>query len=946
MILAKMVIEDFKQFRGNQEIEFPSSGIIAVMGPNGAGKTTIFEAIEWCLYKPTRLKTEDIVPRGTAARPRVQVTLEDPRTGTRHLVERAVGGGQTIKASVYREDDLEKPLAQGTRDVTAFVATHLVGLSHAAFVATFFTRQKELTYFGALGETDRRREVGRLLGYETIALAQAAIGEQRADAGLRARGLASQIENELRDRDFDVEWAELDRALAAADQEVVAAEEAFARAEAEWQRLRAEAEDLLEQERQDAEFARAEAQIEGKVQSARERLDAAVASLANLDLVARNRAVALPIAAGLADHQAERARQDAAFARYQEQQALDAAVAREVDGAARVASTAQARVLKTTTPDVPEWTWWPDGSHDLPRAIRRLRAVATALDPRAARDRVNVSHALVTLEKERDATAKKWRNCAQTLESVQAEERHILVEGDPEAALTRHREARQRAGDARADAAAEANGIGQERAAREVIVQRLRQTRFEGDENLCPTCRRPFAEHEIATMVATFEEGIAALRQREAAAVARRSAAEREQGVLDQAITAEDARLARLSHARARIERGTEMTAGAQEAAEDAEARLAECLASSGRQAVPMAEEITREERYADAVEVIVAVTPSLEEWEETALLHRAAAEEARRARAGLGDVTYDPEAHKAAEVAVNEAQTATTRIEGFDQQLAERPALEATRARSEAEVAEHQQARVTVVAQRAALGFEKVRLDQATARRDQAHQSERAALTARNDASQRREHVRRDREQLRKDQERLEGLVRRADEAQREHGLLGELYDTFKQFDQYVAGRVTPHFAEQTGDLLATVTGGRYDHVTFDQNYGIRVYDGPDEAFPITAFSGGEHDVIALCARLALSRLVGGQAATPPSFLVLDEVFGALDRDRRGHVLDTLGALAGTSEAYRQLFIISHVDDIRQSSIFDDILRITEEDDGSRIERMGLTLDGPVEEG
>ena len=32
--------------------------------------------------------------------------------------------------------------------------------------------------------------------------------------------------------------------------------------------------------------------------------------------------------------------------------------------------------------------------------------------------------------------------------------------------------------------------------------------------------------------------------------------------------------------------------------------------------------------------------------------------------------------------------------------------------------------------------------------------------------------------------------------------------------------------------------------------------------------FSGGERDVIALCARLALSRLIGGQAAHPPGFL------------------------------------------------------------------------------
>ena len=94
---------------------------------------------------------------------------------------------------------------------------------------------------------------------------------------------------------------------------------------------------------------------------------------------------------------------------------------------------------------------------------------------------------------------------------------------------------------------------------------------------------------------------------------------------------------------------------------------------------------------------------------------------------------------------------------------------------------------------------------------------------------------------------------------------------------------------AETTERLLSLVTHGKYDRVRFDENYGIEVFDG-DECFKLEGFSGGERDVVALCARLAMSELVGSSALRPPRFLVLDEVFGSLDSERRSQLLETLG--------------------------------------------------------
>ncbi len=67
--------------------------------------------------------------------------------------------------------------------------------------------------------------------------------------------------------------------------------------------------------------------------------------------------------------------------------------------------------------------------------------------------------------------------------------------------------------------------------------------------------------------------------------------------------------------------------------------------------------------------------------------------------------------------------------------------------------------------------------------------------------------------------------------------------------------------------------------------------------------------------------------------------MFGSLDRDRRANVLDLLSSLAGSAESFQQLFVISHVDDVRLSPAFNEVWRVAERDDGSsRLENLNLT--------
>jgi exonuclease SbcC len=185
----------------------------------------------------------------------------------------------------------------------------------------------------------------------------------------------------------------------------------------------------------------------------------------------------------------------------------------------------------------------------------------------------------------------------------------------------------------------------------------------------------------------------------------------------------------------------------------------------------------------------------------------------------------------------------------------------------------------------------------------------------------------------------RLQALNQEAIAAQSAYAELTRVYTEFARFEQYVALVVTPHMSEIASDLLSSVTDGKYDRMEFTEDYGIEVYDGEEDRFPLSQYSGGERDVIALCARLALSQVIGGQAATPIQFMVLDEVFGSLDIDRRRNLMEMLQRLMEENQAFRQLFVISHVDDVRAGAMFDEVWRVAESGDGvSQLEQVSVT--------
>lgn len=66
MLIQNIKLENFRQFKGKQKIEFSTDkdkNVTVVMGENGAGKTTLEQAFLWCLYGKTEFRIKELINR-------------------------------------------------------------------------------------------------------------------------------------------------------------------------------------------------------------------------------------------------------------------------------------------------------------------------------------------------------------------------------------------------------------------------------------------------------------------------------------------------------------------------------------------------------------------------------------------------------------------------------------------------------------------------------------------------------------------------------------------------------------------------------------------------------------------------------------------------------------------------------------------------------------------
>ncbi|MGE5231806.1 MAG: AAA family ATPase [Deltaproteobacteria bacterium] len=141
------------------------------------------------------------------------------------------------------------------------------------------------------------------------------------------------------------------------------------------------------------------------------------------------------------------------------------------------------------------------------------------------------------------------------------------------------------------------------------------------------------------------------------------------------------------------------------------------------------------------------------------------------------------------------------------------------------------------------------------------------------------------------------------------------ELDRALADFRGELNAALRPDLSQLASSFLSDLTRGRYTEMELDDDYQTRLLDEGDAKIVI---SGGEEDVANLALRLAISQMIAERAGQPLSLLLLDEVFGSLDEDRRSAVVDLLRSLA---DRFPQVILITHIDLAAES--FDRIIRV-----------------------
>jgi exonuclease SbcC len=140
------------------------------------------------------------------------------------------------------------------------------------------------------------------------------------------------------------------------------------------------------------------------------------------------------------------------------------------------------------------------------------------------------------------------------------------------------------------------------------------------------------------------------------------------------------------------------------------------------------------------------------------------------------------------------------------------------------------------------------------------------------------------------------------------------------------------PDLSDLASRFLNDVSNGRYNDLELDEDYRTTITED-GELKPV--ISSGEEDIANLALRLAISQMIAERAGQPLSLLILDEIFGSLDEQRRIGAVNLLRALG---DRFPQVILITHVESMRDT--FDRTIRV--DYDGNR--GVSIVRDEPLE--
>jgi len=271
-------------------------------------------------------------------------------------------------------------------------------------------------------------------------------------------------------------------------------------------------------------------------------------------------------------------------------------------------------------------------------------------------------------------------------------------------------------------------------------------------------------------------------------------------------------------------------------------------------------------------------------------------------------DPGFDPDAWTRARRAAADQKEAALHLAGLERRVAQADA-ERGLAKQALARADQADARAAALdAEAAAFGPADAVLAEARERQKAATQAATAAHGARSAAAQAHAGAGRLAEARQAALEAARGQHERVAGLEEQAAYLHRLADLVAGFRLHLVSRLGRRLSVESAALFAELTDHEYQDLVVDpEDYSIRIADAGTE-HELSRFSGSENDLASLSLRVAVS-LVIAESAGELGLLVLDEVLGALDRERRERMLDALTRLQGR---FRQVLLVTHNDEVK----------------------------------
>ena len=681
MILERLYIENYKQFREPVELS-PPEGAIGVVGPNGAGKSTVFESILWAFFGSRgggpRFANELVPWSGGSSKDPSVVEVTLAISGRSYTIRRQLKGNATTAEA---RDDSGKTIVTGSSEVVRWVEGELLRMDRAAFEATFYAKQKELRFFAQDDGISRVRKISKMLGISRVETAQSLLRSDRNDLRAQARALESQL--------ADADEEDVNRRLADHKEVCRRLEEELEKVFADYETARIEVEEagkaraaLDTTHREHSRLVNALHEAEGERARAEDRAKEAEKDLADLAAAEEELTQLRPEAARLPELEEELKGLEEARRRSEERTRKRGEL-RETQ--ARIARTE--RELFNTLEELDGagelLEGWAalfdlDGTEQLAEAVKVLGLAESEL--RRAEERLVRLTELVALHKENQQAVEELRE-AREKEAAALGEAAALVEeledlsgGEDlelrEKELSGQEETLRELAAARRGAAA-----ADEREAKN--VDKARYAIESGAEEHCPTCHRGFEDGEYDEIVVTLNRQAAALRRRAARETAESEKLSASADLTAQKLEKISGKLSRWRDLRENVVRAETQVTDLRDALGRARVRVEELEARLEGATAPTEEEREEASARCTSLRLLRDTLPSVKSMarEHAGLVERC--EELFGELESLAKVSYDAERHVEAREGKTRLDQVVGRILELERRLETRPEVE-----------------------------------------------------------------------------------------------------------------------------------------------------------------------------------------------------------------------------------------------------------------------------